>query len=337
LKECSYYKKLENKKVHCQLCPQYCVISPDNYGKCKARKNIDGEFYSMIYAEPVSIAVEPLEKKPIFHLLPGTNVYSLGTTGCNLGCLFCQNWRISQAFQEDMPGIHMEPKEVVENAIREKCLSIAYTYTEPSIAWEYVYDTARLAKKKGLKNVTVTNGFVNSEPVKQLYKYIDAANVDLKGFTEEFYNSLCSARLQPVLDTLKLLDKLGAWIEITNLIIPGLNDDMKNIKKMCEWVKKELGTDYPLHFSRFFPCYKVMNRQPTPFETLKRAYQTAKKVGIKYVYVGNVPEEDYNHTYCPRCSETIIKRTKYFQVSEDKLKNGRCPKCETKIEGIWKS
>lgn len=291
----------------------------------------------MVYATPVSVAVDPIEKKPLFHFLPGTESYSLGTTGCNLGCLFCQNASISQAFPEDMLGIYLPPEEIVKNALRENCKSISYTYTEPTIFYEYVYDTARLAKKKKLKNVMVTNGFINPEPTKQLYKYIDAANVDLKGFSEEFYKNVCFARLQSVLETLKLLDKMNIWIEITNLIIPGLNDDMKNIKEMCEWIKNELGAGYPLHFSRFFPCYKMMDRQPTPFETLKEAYQIAKKTGLKYVYVGNVPEEEYNHTYCPKCNETIIKRTKYFQVSEDRIKNGRCPKCKTKIEGIWKN
>lgn len=334
--EASFYKKLENKNVHCQLCPHYCTISPGNYGNCRARKNIDGKLYSMVYAKPVSVAVDPIEKKPLFHFLPGTDSYSLGTTGCNLGCLFCQNWQISQAFPEDMPGIYMPPEEVVKNALTEKCSSISYTYTEPSIFFEYVYDTARLARKKKLKNIMVTNGFINPEPAKTLYKCIDAANVDIKSFAEEYYKNICFARLQPVLETLKILDELGVWIEITNLIIPGLNDDMKKIEEMCEWIKKELGTGYPLHFSRFFPCYKMMDRPPTPFETLKKAYQTAKKTGLKYVYVGNVPEEEYNHTHCPKCSETVIKRTSYFQVSENRLKNGRCPKCKTKIEGMWK-
>ncbi|MDP2907733.1 MAG: AmmeMemoRadiSam system radical SAM enzyme [Nanoarchaeota archaeon] len=334
--EALFYKKLKDKLVHCQLCPQSCVISPGNYGKCKARKNINGKLYSMVYAQPVSVAVDSIEKKPLFHMLPGTYAYSIGTTGCNMGCLFCQNSTISQAFPEDMPGVYMEPKDVVENAVREKCFSIAYTYTEPSIGCEYVLDTAILAKKKKLKNIMVTNGFINPEPAKKLYKYIDAANVDLKGFTEDYYKNICFARLQPVLETLKLLDKMGVWIEITNLIIPGLNDDMKKIEEMCEWIKKELGTGYPLHFSRFFPCYKMMDRQPTPFETLKKAYQVAKKVGIKYVYVGNVPEREYEHTYCPKCKETVIKRTSYFQIEDNKLKNGSCPKCKTKIEGVWK-
>ena len=334
--EALYYNKLKEKKVHCQLCPNYCTITPGNYGKCKARKNIDGKLYSMIYAKPVSVAVDPIEKKPFFHFLPGTDAYSIGTTGCNLHCQFCQNWTISQAFPEDVPGIHIPPEEVVENAIRENCKSIAYTYTEPTIFYEYVYDTARLARKKKLKNIMVTNGFINPEPAKQLYKYIDAANVDLKGFTEEHYKNICFARLKPVLETLNLLHKMGVWLEITNLMIPGLNDDMKKVKEMCEWIKKNLGVNYPLHFSRFYPCYKMMDRPVTPIETLKKAHEVAKKVGLKYVYVGNVPEEEYNHTYCPKCNESIIKRSSFFQIKEDKLKNGKCPKCKTKIEGVWK-
>ena len=334
--EALHYKKLKNKKVHCQLCPRFCTISPDEYGDCKARKNIDGKLYAMVYAKPISVAVDPIEKKPLFHFLPGTDAYSIGTTGCNLHCLFCQNSSTSQAYPEDLPGIYMAPEDVVKNALKENCKIIAYTYNEPTIFYEYVYDTAILAKKKKLKNIMVTNGFINPEPVKELYKYIDAANVDLKGFTEEYYKNVCFARLKPVLETLKLLHKMNIWLEITNLIIPGLNDDMKKIKEMCEWIKKNLGINYPLHFSRFYPCYKMMDRQPTPYETLNKAHDIAKKVGLKYVYVGNVQEDKYNHTYCYKCSETIIKRSSFFEIKENNLKNGKCPKCKTKIEGIWR-
>lgn len=335
-KEAMFYKKLKDKTVQCQLCPKYCVISPNDYGDCRARKNIDGKLFAMVYAKPISIAVDHIEKKPFFHFLPGTDAYSIGTTGCNLHCLQCQNWQTSQAYPEDMPRISIQPKEVVDNAVRKNCQSIAYTYNEPITFYEYVYDTAKLAKKKKLRNVMVTNGFINPEPAKQLYKYIDAANVDLKGFTEEHYKTVCFARLKPVLETLKLLHKMNVWLEITNLIIPSVNDDMKKIKGMCEWIKKNLGNNYPMHFSRFYPCYKMMDRQPTPYETLQKAHDVAKKVGLKYVYVGNVPEKEYNHTYCSKCSEIIIKRSSFFQIEENKLKNGKCFKCKAKIQGVWK-
>ncbi|MBL7100377.1 MAG: AmmeMemoRadiSam system radical SAM enzyme [Nanoarchaeota archaeon] len=335
MKECSYYKKLEKNVIKCELCPRFCVIKNKSIGFCKTRKNIDGTLISLSYGKPISTNADPLAKKPIFHMLPGTLSYSIGTAGCQLACKFCQNWEISQASPEDFPSQYKQPEEIVKEAIKNNCKSIAYTYTESAVFYEYAYDIAKLARKKKLKNVTVTNGFINPEPLKKLYKYIDAANVDLKGFTEEFYKKICSARLKPVLETLKLLHKMKVWIEITNLVIPGLNDDMKNIKEMCEWIKKNLGIDYPLHFSRFYPCYKMMDRQPTPYETLTKAYDIAKKTGLKYVYIGNVPEEKYNHTYCSKCKEIIIKRSSFFEI-ENKVKNGRCPKCKTKIEGVWK-
>jgi len=334
MKEAMFYDKLGKKLVHCNLCPNNCTITPDNYGNCKARKNVDGKLYSMVYGEPISVAVDPIEKKPLFHFLPGTDAYSIGTTGCNLHCKFCQNWQISQAYPEDRPGLSLPPKEVIENALIQKCKTIAYTYTEPTIFYEYVYDTAKLARKKKLKNILVTNGFINKEPAEKLFENIDAANLDLKGFTEEYYQKFCSAKLKPVLETLKLLHKMNVWIEITNLMIPGLNDDMQKVKEMCEWIKKNLGTNYPLHFSRFFPQYKMMDVQPTPYETLKKAHEVAKKVGLKYVYVGNVPEDEYNHTYC-KCGDVVIKR-KYFEITENNLKNGKCAKCKAKIDGVWK-
>ena len=290
----------------------------------------------MVYAKPISVAVDPIEKKPLFQFLPNSKAYSIGTTGCNLGCLSCQNWQTSQTFPENLQGIYMLPKEAVNNAEKENCQSIAYTYTEPTTFYEYVYDISKLARKKKIKNIVITNGFINKEPAKKLYKYIDAVNVDLKGFTEELYKNVCFAKLKPVLETLKLLKEMNVWIEITNLIIPGLNDDLKKIKKMCEWIKNNLGNNYPLHFSRFYPCYKMKDRQPTPYETLKKAHDIAKEAGIKYVYIGNVPEEEYNHTYCAKCNEIVIKRSDFFKIEENNLKKGKCFNCNEKIEGVWK-
>lgn len=331
-----FYKKLKNDIVQCYLCPKYCTLKLGERGNCRARINKNGKLYSLVYASPVSVAVDPIEKKPLFHFLPGSYAYSVGTAGCNLRCLFCQNWQTSQALPESVPSIYLPPQQLADTAARERCQSVAYTYNEPNVFYEYVYDTAPLARKKGLKNVIVTNGYINKNPVKELYKFIDAANVDLKGFTEDFYKKICFADLKHVLDTLKLIKKMGVWVEITNLIIPTMNDNMENIEEMCKWIKRHMGKDCPLHFSRFFPCYQMLNLPPTPFSTLKKAYDTAKETGLKYVYIGNVGEEQHSDTYCPKCNEILINRSGFFQTREVKIKNGRCFNCKEKIPGIWK-
>jgi len=329
-----FYKKVKDD-VQCQLCPHFCLIHKYEYGKCKARKNTGGKLCAMTYAKPVSIAIDPIEKKPLFHFGPGSDAYSVGFTGCNLGCKFCLNHEASQAFPEDIKGRDFSPEYLVSDALTNDCKVIAYTYNEPTISFEYVYETAMLAREKGLKNIMVTNGFINKEPLEKLYKYIDAANVDFKSFDEKFYENVCMARLKPVLETLKSLHKMGVWIEMTNLVIPGLNDDFTMIKKMCNWIKTNLGTDYPLHFTRFHPYYKMMGNPITPYETLKKAHDIALKAGLKYVYLGNVPEEEYNHTYCPDCKELLIKRSNYFEIEANNIKEGVCSKCKSDIKGVW--
>jgi len=332
MKEAMYYSQQKNKVVQCHICPRSCIIQDNQYGFCKSRKNKNGKLFSMVYNAPCSVNIDPIEKKPLFHFLPSSKVYSVGTTGCNLKCKFCQNWEISQAMPEDVHLLDISPEKIVEETLANNCKSIAYTYTEPTIFYEYVLDAAKLAKKKGLRNVCVTNGFINQEPLKELYKYIDAANIDLKSFSDKFYREQTGAWIQPVLDTIKTLHKMNVWIEITNLIIPKLNDDMKTIKKMCEWIK-EISPDIPIHFSRFFPNYKLKNYPETEESTLIKAGETAKKAGLNYVYIGNIMLPEWGNTYCPKSKKIAIER-KWFEVVQNNIKKSKC-NCGEKVAGIW--
>ena len=282
--EALYYEKIRDK-VRCNLCPNFCFISVGEFGKCNARKNVDGKLIAWTYGKVCSMNVDPVEKKPLFHFHSGERAFSISTSCCHLHCKFCQNWEISQ--KRDVPFQNMSAKEVVQKAKKERCKMIAYTYTEPTVYYEFVLDCAKLARKEGLYNITVTNGFVNKAPLKRLYKYIDAANVDLKGFNDKFYREICGARLEPVLESIKEIYKMGIWLELTNLIIPGHNDDFNEIKKMCEWIKN-LDSKIPVHFSRFFPMYKMKEVEITPLKTLQKAKKIAEEVGLKKVYIGNV-------------------------------------------------
>ena len=282
-----YYIKKENNLVQCNLCPKTCIIKPNNFGNCNARKNIKGKLYSVVYNKVCSIAIDPIEKKPLYHFMKGSKVFSIGTTGCNLHCKFCQNWTTSQTKPEDN-HTEITPERIIQETINSGCKIIAYTYNEPIIFYEYVLDTAKLSKKKGLKNVLVCNGFINQEPLKELLPYIDAANIDLKSIEDSFYRKYCDAWLNPILETLKTIKKEKVHLEITNLIIPKLNDNMKKIDELCKWIKKNLGNDIPLHFSAFFPCYKMINKETTPKETLFKAKKIAEKNNIKYIHLGNI-------------------------------------------------
>ncbi|MFH1065467.1 MAG: AmmeMemoRadiSam system radical SAM enzyme [Nanoarchaeota archaeon] len=330
MKEALYWKKLKNNSVRCILCPHFCTIKENERGKCNVRENKEGKLYSLVYGKPNSVAIDPVEKKPLNHFFPGTKTFSIGTAGCNLKCHFCQNYELSQSKPEELPFYEMPPEKVVEEALKAKCHSISYTYSEPTIFYEYMIDTAKIARKKGLKNIFVTNGFINPEPLNELCKYIDAAHVDLKGFTEEVYSKTCGARLKPVLKTLKLLKKNKIWFEVINLVIPGINDDMKKIKEMAEWLKKNIGENCVLHFSRFFPCYLMSNAKPTPIETLEKAKETAEKAGLHYIYVGNVSEEE--NTYCPKCKKLLIKRM-HYSILENNIEKGKCLFCKAVIAG----
>ncbi|MEA3494064.1 MAG: AmmeMemoRadiSam system radical SAM enzyme [Candidatus Margulisiibacteriota bacterium] len=329
-----YWKKLEGDIVQCQLCPNMCVLPNLARGKCGVRININGKLYSLVYGKPIAVHVDPIEKKPLSHFLPGTPVLSIATAGCNLGCIFCQNWQISQTLPEDTEHGNFFPDDLVALAKRYKTPSIAYTYTEPTIFYEYMLDTAKLAKKHKIKNVMHSCGYINPKPLKELLRYMDAANVDLKGFSEGYYQKMCYGRLQPVLETLKTIKKEGVWLEITNLIIPGKNDDPKMIRKMCKWIKKELGPNVPIYFSAFHPNYRLKGVPPTSIKTLEMAYKIAKGERLNYVYIGNVYGHIHEDTVCPNCKRVVIKR-KGFSVIENNLVNGRCKYCGERIPGVW--
>ena len=333
-REALFYKRVKDNILQCELCPRYCIIKEDEIGNCGVRKNINGKLYSLVYGKPVSVNIDPIEKKPLYHFLPGSKSFSIGTVGCNFHCLNCQNWEISQAKFDEDTSIDLPPKKVVEQAIKHKCKSISYTYTEPTVFYEYMLDATKLAKKKNIKNVIVSNGFINEKPLLELCKYIDAANIDLKAFDDNFYKKICEARLEPVLNTLKILYKKNIWLEITNLLIPKLNDKDKQIKELCLWIKENLDENIPLHFSRFFPMYKAKDFQATSFESLKNAYVIAKDVGLKYVYLGNIAS-NYENTYCPNCNALLIERSS-FLINKINIKNNVCSKCNKKIVGIWK-
>ncbi|MFH1655922.1 MAG: AmmeMemoRadiSam system radical SAM enzyme [Candidatus Omnitrophota bacterium] len=335
LKEAMYYQKLENKSVQCQLCPRRCVIPNKKRGFCGVRENREGILYSLVYAKPCAVHVDPIEKKPLFHVLPGTGSFSIATVGCNLRCKFCQNWEISQARPGEVRTYDLSPEELVSEAKKSGSKSIAYTYTEPTIFYEYMLDIAKIAKKEGLLNVMHSAGHINEKPLRELCKYLDAANIDLKGFSEEYYGELTLGHLDSVLRTLKILKEEGVWVEITNLVLPGLNDDSKMIKDMCLWIKENLGDDVPVHFSRFHPMYKLTNLSPTPVATLEKAKKIAEEAGLKYIYIGNLAGHVAESTYCPKCQKTVIGRKGYF-ITEMNIKNGRCIFCGEKISGIWK-
>ena len=332
--EAKYYIKKNENLVQCNLCPRNCVIKNNEAGNCRVRKNIDGKLYSLVYGRAVSVAVDPIEKKPLFHFLPSSKILSWGTVGCNLHCKQCQNWTTSQAKPGECPDEKLMPQDLVKAATENNCKSIAATYNEPTVFYEYMLDTFKLAKKNKIKAAAVTNGFINEKPLRVLLPYLDAVNVDLKSFNDNFYKEITSASLEPVLKTLKIISKSKTWLEITNLIIPTLNDDLKEIKKMAEWIKENLGTHVPLHFSAFYPCYKLDDLQPTPESILIKAMDTAKKAGLKYVYIGNVQTKDGETTFCPKCKKSLIKR-EGFSVTENNIKNNKCEYCKEKVDGVF--
>ena len=295
--------------------------------------NKDGTLYSLVYGKPCAVHVDPIEKKPFNHFLPGTTAFSIATAGCVLSCKFCQNWQISQAKPEDTDTVDLPPDAVVRQTILYGCKSVTYTYTEPTVFYEYMYDTAIIAKKYGVKNTMHSCGYINEKPLRKLSKYLDAADIDLKGFTEDFYSKVCNGSLKPVLNSLIVLKDEGVWLEITNLVIPTLNDDMKTVREMCKWILKNLGPDVPVHFSRFVPLYKLTNLPPTPIETLTGARKTAMDAGLKFVYIGNIRHEGES-TFCPKCKKLLIERVGFF-VKQNNIANGKCKFCNTSIPGVW--
>ncbi|MCP4649922.1 MAG: AmmeMemoRadiSam system radical SAM enzyme [PVC group bacterium] len=333
-KEALHYIPLANSSVQCQRCPHSCVITKGERGFCRVRENNDGKLYNIVYGKPCAVHVDPIEKKPLFHVLPGTMSFSIATVGCNLTCKFCQNWQISQASPENVQTVEMPPELIVSKALKTKCKTIAYTYTEASVFYEYMLDIAKIAQDNDIKNVIHSNGFINPKPLKELCPYITAMNVDLKGFSENYYNEICSGNLKTVLNSLCTIKEQGVWLELTNLLIPTLNDSTKKIKEMCSWIKNNLGNDVPIHFSRFFPTYKLTTLPPTPVSTLENARNIALDVGLKFVYIGNLPGHAAENTYCPHCNNVIIKRSGYT-VLENTINNGNCTICGNSIQGVW--
>jgi len=311
------------------------MLQPNDRGICRNRINKNGKLYTLAYANPCAVHVDPIEKKPLSHFLPKTTAYSIATAGCNLRCLNCQNWQISQSRPEDTRNVDLPPERVVAEALRYGSKSIAYTYSEPIVFYEYMIDSARLARKQDLRNVWVTAGYINTSPLRELCKVLDAANVDLKSFSDETYAKLNGATLKPVLETLKTLAKERVWFEVTNLVVPTWTDDLNMIAEMSGWLYKNIGPDYPIHFSRFQPQYKLTHLPPTPVEVLEKARKTALDAGMKYVYIGNVPGHDAQNTYCPKCGNLVIKRQGY-DVDLSGFDNGVCRKCGESIAGVWK-
>jgi pyruvate formate lyase activating enzyme len=338
MKEVYLYKKLKENKAQCQNCAHYCLISPGKRGICGVRENQEGKLYALNYGKAVAVNIDPIEKKPFFHFLPGTQSLSIATVGCNFKCLNCQNWDISQMPQTTgrIEGEDISPEGIVKTALREKLPSISYTYTEPAIFSEYALDTMKIAKKKGIKNNWVSNGFWSKELFDLISPYLDAANIDLKGFSNDFYLKYCGGKLQPALDTLKRLKKKRIWVEITTLVIPTLNDAKETFKSIAGFIKKELGSETPWHISQFSGAisWKLKDLPDTPLETLKTAYKIGKEAGLKYVYTGNVPGISSEDTFCPKCNTLVIDRTGYMVSRYDK--SGKCPKCGTNLDLILK-
>jgi len=330
-----FYKKLSRNRVQCRLCPQKCKVKPGERGDCEVRENRGGEYYTLDYGNPCAVHNDPIEKKPLFHFLPGTLAFSMACAGCNIECEFCQNWRISQTRPQMVETYDIPPGKAVELARKYNSKSIAMTYTEPVIFYEYVYDTAAESKKQGLPTVMISNGYIEREPMKELCKVLGAVKIDFKAFSQKFYDEYCGGDLQPVLDTLKLLKEEGIWFEMVHLTIPTLNDSPKETGELCKWIIKNLGPDVPLHFTRFHPDYKLRNLPPTPIKTLERQRKQAMDAGIHYVYAGNVPGHPGENTYCHSCREMLIQRVG-FSIVKNIIKDGKCPKCGAKIPGVWK-
>ena len=351
MQEASLYKKLKSNTVKCTTCSHYCKIIESGTGICAIRQNLKGKLYLLTYGKAFS-NIDPIEKKPLFHFLPGSEIFSFGTVGCNFGCLFCQNYYESQISKEiklklqqenklsdlqdeiESFGDDLSPKDIVDYCVKNKIPSIAYTYNEPAIFFEYTYDTAKLAHKKGIKNIYVSNGYESKEAIDKIHPYLDAINIDLKSFSKKFYKNICFARLEPILENIKYYYKIGTWLELTTLIIPGKNDSKEELTQIAKFISS-VSNDIPWHVTKFSPCYKMMDVPETPETKLKEAYEIGKKAGLKFVYAGNIFNEKLQSTYCPSCNELLIDRD-WTHTRILNLRNGKCAKCGTKIAGIWK-
>ncbi|MBC2709834.1 MAG: AmmeMemoRadiSam system radical SAM enzyme [Desulfosarcina sp.] len=335
MKEASLYEKLDSNKVHCNLCNHQCKIKDGKKGICGVRKNHSGKLHSLVYGKIIAENIDPIEKKPLFNFLPGSKAFSIGTVGCNFRCKHCQNFDISQYPHEHggkIIGEDRTPEQIVKRAKAAGCETIAYTYTEPTIFYEFAYDTAVLAHREGVKNVFVSNGYMSAEAARQIAPHLDAINIDLKAFTDKFYKEICGARLKPVLETIQRMKSLAVWVEVTTLIIPGLNDAEDELREIARFVKS-VGQEIPWHVSAFYPAYKLMDRPPTPVATLRRAHEIGTDEGLRYVYEGNVPGEAGENTYCYECGAVVIERSGLGFI-RNRLHDGKCPECGKTLDGV---
>jgi pyruvate formate lyase activating enzyme len=336
MKEARFYDKSENQKVQCHLCAHECVIGPEKRGICLVRENQGGRLYSLVYGKIVSLSNDPIEKKPLFHFLPGTRSFSIATVGCNFQCEHCQNYEISQYPRHhdlEVPGQEFTPEAMVRQVQEAGSASIAYTYIEPTIFAEFAQDTAVIARERGIRNIFVSNGYMTETSAKALAAVLDADNIDLKSFSDDFYKEICKARLQPVLDTIAIMKEAGVWVEVTTLVIPGLNDSDAELREIANFIR-EVGVDIPWHVSAFHPTYKMQDRPYTPVDTLLKARHIGLAAGLRYVYTGNIPGEGGESTYCYECSERVIERTGYT-IRHNHLRDGCCHKCGAAIDGVW--
>lgn len=334
IKEVMFYTKLPDQKVECGICPKKCRIADLERGYCGNKENRGGIYYTLVHSRPCAVHIDPIEKKPLFHCLPSSSAFSIATAGCNFECRFCQNWDIAQYRPEQVESSFMPPDMAARLAKEQNCLTIAYTYSEPTAFYEYMYDCAAAGQKAGVGSVMISNGFINEEPLRKLCGNLTAVKIDLKSFSEKFYKDYCSGELAPVLKTLQVLKNIGVWCEIVVLVIPTLNDRPAEIQEMVRWIRKNLGQDVPVHFTRFHPMYKIKNLPPTPVSTLESCYKAAKEAGLNFVYIGNIPGHQAENTYCPRCGKLLIQRMSYL-ILQNSIKDGTCS-CGQPIPGVWK-
>jgi pyruvate formate lyase activating enzyme len=333
-KRVAMYQEETARGIMCRICPNECVLKEGELSKCNNRKVHNSKLYTLAFGNPCAVNVDPIEKKPLYHVMPGSRAYSIATAGCNLVCLNCQNWTISQTSPDKTRNFSLSPEEVIEECKASGCRSIAYTYSEPVTFYEYVFETATLAKKAGIINVIKSNGYINPEPLKKLCTVIDAANIDLKAFSESTYLKLTGGKLQPVLDSLKVYKDMGVWLEITNLVVPAWTDNLSEIRMMCTWLSDNGFRNTPIHFSRFYPLHKLEQLPPTPVDILNKAAAIAAEEGLIYAYTGNVPGNEISDTKCPSCKTVLVKRVG-FRIESNTLSAGKCNKCGQSIDGIW--
>jgi pyruvate formate lyase activating enzyme len=332
--EARHYEKLAKQKIKCKLCPRECVIDDRERGYCGVRENRGGRYYSLVHSRLASAHIDPIEKKPFFHFMPGAMAFSIATAGCNVNCKFCQNWEISQSRPEQLRSVYAPPKEVAASARQQRCPVIAYTYSEPVVFFEYVMDVAQAGRDLELRSAVISGGFIQQDPLRELCGRVDAIKIDLKSFSEKYYKEVVNGELKPVLDTLVTIRKHGTWCEIVYLVVPSLNDGDAEFKALAKWIHAELGPDVPIHFTRFHPMYLLKNLPPTPVATLERAKAIAEAEGLHYVYVGNVPGHPAEHTYCPKCRKLVVERLGYT-ISAQRLRKGKCQFCGQTIPGVW--